>query len=272
MNWFDSQRPCIICAELLVVVVRWRCLSITVCRLEMVVVENARDGKRKRKIERRCRRPDDVVPITENPNKSEGFATSDAVGPSDVSSSASNPHQHINNRHRSTQTEANISNTGIGIQKNTMKSSVIILLLAFKFGVALSFNSRLRGFCFRSSSLPNLSQPPSQRRPTTSLLSLSSLPPDNDSSTSARIVLQKRRAFLSNFAASSLLPVITSVNPASVSAWGFPNNENGPLVYGKDDIMSPKEHGTTSLPVQENLRYGVSIYWLFCRLLSITDD
>ncbi len=160
----------------------------------------------------------------------------------------------------------------------TMKSSVFILLLAFEFGVALSFNSRLRGFCLRPSlsapfrSKPNLSQTPSQRRPTTSLLSLS-LPPDNDSSTSARIILQKRRAFVSNFVASSLLPVITSVNPASVSAWGIPNNENGPLVYGADDIMSPKDHGTTSMPVQENLRYGVRMFGSFyCRLPSITDD
>jgi hypothetical protein len=29
-------------------------------------------------------------------------------------------------------------------------------------------------------------------------------------------------------------------------------------VYGADDIMSPKEHGTSSAPVQETLRYGVS--------------
>ena len=34
--------------------------------------------------------------------------------------------------------------------------------------------------------------------------------------------------------------------------------ESGPLVYGADDIMSPKEHGTSSAPVQETLRYGVS--------------
>ena len=152
-----------------------------------------------------------------------------------------------------------------------MKSSVIILLLAFEFGVALSLNSRLRSCCFRPSlsaplfrtpSLPNLSQPPSQRRPTNSPISLS-LSAHNDSSTSARIVLQRRRAFLSNFAASSLLPIITSVNPASVSAWGFPINENGPLVYGADEIMSPKDHGTTSTPVQENLRYGVSMLGFF---------
>ncbi|MBV5345198.1 MAG: hypothetical protein JZU63_06550, partial [Rhodoferax sp.] len=39
---------------------------------------------------------------------------------------------------------------------------------------------------------------------------------------------------------------------------GYPIDESGPLVYGADDIMSPKEHGTSSAPVQETLRYGVS--------------
>jgi hypothetical protein len=145
----------------------------------------------------------------------------------------------------------------------TMKSCGIVLLIAFEFGVAQSFNSPLRSCCcFRPSaapsrSLPNRKSSPSQRRPITSLLL--SFPSDTDLSSTAPSAIQKRRAFLSNFAAVSLLPIITSVNPASVSAWGFPNNEKGPLVYGADDIMSPKEHGTTSMPVQENLRYGVSI-------------
>eukprot|EP00584_Thalassiosira_punctigera_P018707 CAMPEP_0172563008 /NCGR_PEP_ID=MMETSP1067-20121228/99179_1 /TAXON_ID=265564 ORGANISM="Thalassiosira punctigera, Strain Tpunct2005C2" /NCGR_SAMPLE_ID=MMETSP1067 /ASSEMBLY_ACC=CAM_ASM_000444 /LENGTH=236 /DNA_ID=CAMNT_0013353355 /DNA_START=142 /DNA_END=852 /DNA_ORIENTATION=+ len=68
--------------------------------------------------------------------------------------------------------------------------------------------------------------------------------------------VQKRRAFLANFAATSLLPLFTSAAP--VSARGFAINDQGPLVYGDDDIMSQKGHGTTSVPVQENLRYGVS--------------
>lgn len=79
----------------------------------------------------------------------------------------------------------------------------------------------------------------------------------DDEGTSANSALQKRRAFLANFAATSLLPLLTLANPASVSAQ-VSFNEKGGLLYGDDDIMSKKEHGTTSLPVQENLRYGVS--------------
>lgn len=155
-----------------------------------------------------------------------------------------------------------------------MKSCVIILLHAFEFGVALSFNSRLRSCSVGPSAscryLRNLAPLPRQHQQR-SITSLLSLPPENELSTSEKkIAIQKRRAFLSNFAATSLLPIITSVNPAPVSAWGFPNNENGPLVYGADDIMSPKEHGTTSLPVQENLRYGVSmISAIICRCYDI---
>jgi len=78
--------------------------------------------------------------------------------------------------------------------------------------------------------------------------------PSTDEELSENNSLQKRRAFLSNFAATSLLPFLTF--PASASARGF--DENGGLVYGDDDIMSKKDHGTTSTPVQENLRYGVS--------------
>lgn len=54
----------------------------------------------------------------------------------------------------------------------------------------------------------------------------------------------------------SLLPLLTYATPAT--AYGFSANDNGPLIYGTDDIMSQKEHGTTSKPVQDNLRYGVS--------------
>jgi hypothetical protein len=71
-------------------------------------------------------------------------------------------------------------------------------------------------------------------------------------------LVQKRRAFLANFASTTLLPLLaTYVNPSPASA-RVVTNENGPLVYGDDSIMSPKEHGTTAQEVQENLRYGVS--------------
>jgi len=70
--------------------------------------------------------------------------------------------------------------------------------------------------------------------------------------------VQKRRAFLANFASTSLVPLLaTTFGPSTAAARGV-TNENGPLVYGDDSIMAPKEHGTTSQEVQENLRYGVS--------------
>lgn len=66
-----------------------------------------------------------------------------------------------------------------------------------------------------------------------------------------------RRTFLTNLlAASSLIPVLSF--PGWASARGFGMNDKGPMVYGGDDIMSQKEHGTTSAMVQEDLRYGVS--------------
>ena len=148
-----------------------------------------------------------------------------------------------------------------------VKSCACIILLAF--GVAQAFNNSLHGGSnFRPSaflrSLNGLSTPQqSQRRHVTFLLSS---PSDNDSPSSATIAVQKRRAFLTNFAATFVLPIIASTNPASVSAWGFPTNEKGPLVYGADDIMSPKEHGTTAMPVQESLRYGVSAILHYCQI------
>mmetsp|Transcript_20573 Transcript_20573/g.43196 ORF Transcript_20573/g.43196 Transcript_20573/m.43196 type:complete len:267 (-) Transcript_20573:2869-3669(-) len=69
--------------------------------------------------------------------------------------------------------------------------------------------------------------------------------------------VSKRRNFLAKFASVSLFPLL-AFGPSPVSARGFGVVENGPLVYGDDSIMSQKEHGTTAVPVQENLRYGVS--------------
>lgn len=44
--------------------------------------------------------------------------------------------------------------------------------------------------------------------------------------------------------------------PASIATRGF--DRAGGLVYGTDDLMAPKDHGTTATPVQTELRYGVS--------------
>ena len=73
-------------------------------------------------------------------------------------------------------------------------------------------------------------------------------PPEEDNNK-----VNKRRAFLASFASAPILPLL----PTPSFARGT-TNENGPLVYGDDSIMSPKEHGTTATEVQENLRYGVS--------------
>lgn len=70
---------------------------------------------------------------------------------------------------------------------------------------------------------------------------------------------QQRRAFLSSSLASTAttsLLLLTS-NPCSVSAYSYVKSDV--LVLGSDDIMLPKAHGTTDMPVQENLRFGVSI-------------
>ncbi|KAK1747452.1 hypothetical protein QTG54_001415 [Skeletonema marinoi] len=69
-----------------------------------------------------------------------------------------------------------------------------------------------------------------------------------------------RRSFLTNVVATAaVLPSLVLSNPTSASAFGgVKADEKGPLVYGDDSIMSPKEHGTTASPVQPDLRYGVS--------------
>ncbi|KAL7530671.1 hypothetical protein ACHAXR_006817 [Thalassiosira sp. AJA248-18] len=137
-----------------------------------------------------------------------------------------------------------------------MKSCFLsTLLVANQFGATLAFSSRIGG-ARPTTVTPNrpIHAPMQSTRIDSSLFSSPRI--DNGSSDSN--IVQKRRAFLANFAAASLLPLIPFAKPASVSARGFAINDKGPLVYGADDIMSPKEHGTTSQPVQENLRYSVS--------------
>ena len=133
-----------------------------------------------------------------------------------------------------------------------IKSCIPFVLLASQVGAALAFS-----FSSKIGSRPthiNLPTTPPKRTLDSSLF-LS--PPSNEGAT-AQNAVQKRRSFLANFAATSLLPLLSLANPASASAFGFKIDDKGPLVYGADDIMSPKEHGTTAMPVQENLRYGVS--------------
>lgn len=158
----------------------------------------------------------------------------------------------------------------------------VVILLALRVGAALSFSTRLRGSssprlvvgsvrCSRSGGGPASSRSidPStssskQRGPGILLPLSSSSATDDDGSASSSATssdaLSKRRAFLANFAATSIPTIVASLvaDPSSASARGYPIDESGPLVYGADDIMSPKEHGTSSAPVQETLRYGVS--------------
>lgn len=51
--------------------------------------------------------------------------------------------------------------------------------------------------------------------------------------------------------------------PSSAStptaAKGYAFVKSDALVLGSDEIMLPKAHGTTDMPVQGNLRFGVSI-------------
>lgn len=127
-----------------------------------------------------------------------------------------------------------------------VKSCFMSLSLASQAGAASAFIGH-RGSSVTS--VRSASHLPA-KTPTPFGISLfSSASPDEE-----RRVLQKRRVFLGKFAASSLVPFLAS--PAAVSARGF--DEKGGLIYGADDIMSQKEHGTTAEPVQENLRYGVS--------------
>ena len=122
------------------------------------------------------------------------------------------------------------------------------LIISGNLGGALAFSSRLGG----SSAIGLMHKAPSVSPTKTKLSSYPPITDDNDNSSTA---LHKRRAFLSNLVASSLLPILTLTNPSVASARGAVNDK-GPIVFGDDDIMSQKEHGTTSMPVQENLRYG----------------
>jgi len=142
-----------------------------------------------------------------------------------------------------------------------MVQAPIALILVGQLGSTLAFSSLVGGPRSSATNLPTKTtrtQPPS---PSSEVLgsSLFASPPTNEEDFSASGgSIQKRRTFLANFAASSLLPLLTVANPSSASAWGYATNDKGPLVYGADDIMSQKEHGTSAAPVQENLRYGVS--------------
>jgi len=59
------------------------------------------------------------------------------------------------------------------------------------------------------------------------------------------------------FQATTTFSLLQTLNPQQSHAYDEAKI-GGKIVYGGEDIMSPKNHGTTDAPVQENLRYGVS--------------
>jgi hypothetical protein len=69
--------------------------------------------------------------------------------------------------------------------------------------------------------------------------------------TSALAPASSRRAFLVKTANVAATMAATSLSPASAAS--------SPIIYGSDDIMKPKQHGTSDKPVQSNLLYGVDV-------------
>ena len=154
-------------------------------------------------------------------------------------------------------------NNNIITENLNMAQAFVVFLLSIRLGSTLAFSNGLGGAVPSLLTRSITIEPPTKRAespsPRAIECSLFASPPSNYESVSPNEAVHKRRTFLANFAATSLLPLLTTVNPASVSArYGYAINEKGPLVYGADDIMSQKEHGTTAASVQENLRYGVS--------------
>jgi len=88
---------------------------------------------------------------------------------------------------------------------------------------------------------------------------------DDDESSSSFIVgasdalskqHRRRRAFLSSSLASTSSLLLSASTPTAAEGYAFV--ESDALVLGSDEIMLPKSHGTTDMPVQENLRFGAS--------------
>jgi peptide methionine sulfoxide reductase MsrB len=73
-----------------------------------------------------------------------------------------------------------------------------------------------------------------------------------------------RRAFLTvaTGGAASAVVLTTTGMPAATAATSAPTNGDaavgGKIVYGDESIMTPKAHGTSAMPVQDSLRFGVS--------------
>jgi len=66
-----------------------------------------------------------------------------------------------------------------------------------------------------------------------------------------------RRAFVEQLTTAATVVGLVAVQPVSVSA-ADALKIGGNIKFAGEEIMSPKEHGTSAVAVQENLRYGVS--------------
>ncbi len=110
---------------------------------------------------------------------------------------------------------------------------VLVSILLNERGLVQAFTSNIKAASpLAAYRLPNRAQ-----------LELRAIVPSEepcDSVRNSRVL--KRRNFLAKFASVSLFPIL-AISPSPVSARGFNTIENGPLVYGDDSIMSPKEHG-----------------------------
>jgi hypothetical protein len=67
-----------------------------------------------------------------------------------------------------------------------------------------------------------------------------------------------RRAFIQTSGAAAAAAVVGTVLPANAVSQANVPAVGGKPIYGKEDIMSPKSHGTSDAPVQSELLYGVS--------------
>lgn len=67
-------------------------------------------------------------------------------------------------------------------------------------------------------------------------------------------VVNRRSLLQSSMAAATVMATTGSLFPASSQA----ANVGGAIQYGDESIMSPKAHGTSDQPVQQDLLYGVS--------------
>lgn len=67
-----------------------------------------------------------------------------------------------------------------------------------------------------------------------------------------------RRAFIQTSGAAAAAAVVGAVLPANAVSQANVPAVGGKPIYGKEDIMSPKSHGTSDAPVQSELLYGVS--------------